>query len=134
MTPSRHEVHTISYSHSHIQTSDSLHYQSGCGCFEFREISKKRITFRVFYGIRKSITVSTRAQDQVSILSEMNAVHTLTPYLKCILILSSYLCLDLPNRLFPSGSPTTIVHIDTCLVHLIFLAIVLYGEEWVYKI
>jgi hypothetical protein len=50
------------------------------------------------YRVHKSPTL-------VSILSQINPMHTIPSYLRCILILSIHLCLGLPTVLFPSGFP-----------------------------
>jgi hypothetical protein len=54
----------------------------------------------VFYGTRRFITTFTSAHQLSFILSQLNPVHTPTPYfLKILLILSSHLHLGLPSGL-----------------------------------
>jgi hypothetical protein len=45
-----------------------------------------------FYEIRTFITMLTKAQALVTMLSQINPVHTLTSYVSSILILPSRLC------------------------------------------
>ena len=77
----------------------------------------------------------------VPILSQLNPVHAPHPTSwRYILILSSHLCLGLPCGLFPSGFPTTTLHIPLlypicaiCPVHLILLDLITWtvlGEEY----
>jgi hypothetical protein len=46
----------------------------------------------------------------VPILSQIDPVHTITCYLRSMLIFSTHLRLGLPSGLFPSGFPTNILH------------------------
>jgi hypothetical protein len=47
---------------------------------------------------------------QVSIISQINPVHTTPFHLRSILLLSTHLCLDLPSSLFLSGFLTNILY------------------------
>ena len=77
----------------------------------------------------------------VPILSQLHPVPT-TPshFRRSILILSSHLCLGLPNSLFPSGFPTKTLYVTllspiraTCVAHLILLYLItrmIFGEGY----
>jgi len=73
------------------------------------------------------------------ILSQMNPVYIMTYFFKISLILSTHLCLGIPDNLFPSGFATksfyafciSSVH-TTCPNHLILLdltTLIISGEE-----
>jgi hypothetical protein len=63
------------------------------------EISRILWDLKVQYCVHKSLPL-------VSVMTQMNPVHTLTAYFfRSILILSSHLHLGLPNGVFPSGFP-----------------------------
>jgi hypothetical protein len=61
--------------------------------------------FSAFYKTRSLITVFISTIQLVLILRHMNSTHAIQSSLRSILILSSRLCLGLPNRLFPSYFP-----------------------------
>jgi hypothetical protein len=58
---------------------------------------------KVHYRVHKSPPL-------VPILSQIKPVHTITSYLRSILILSTHLLLGLPRCPFPSGFPTNILY------------------------
>ena len=77
----------------------------------------------------------------VSFLSQINAVHVPCPtFWRSILILSSHLCLILPDGLFPSVFPTKTLYTPllspmcamcpTHLIHLDFITRIIFGEEY----
>jgi hypothetical protein len=75
----------------------------------------------------------------VSILSQIDPVHTTPSNLRYIFILSTHLCLGLPSVLFPSGFPTNIPYMHfspiraTCPTRLIFhnlIILIIFGEEY----
>jgi hypothetical protein len=96
--------------------------------------------YAAFYGTQRFITTFTI--DLCLSLSCPNPANISPPsYLsKIILILSTHLCLGLPNRLLPSGFPTNNLHAfffspirATCSAHLIILDLILLiilGEEY----
>jgi hypothetical protein len=93
--------------------------------------------FSTFYGTRRFITVFARTLHwPPSWARSVRSIppHTLT--LRYILMLSSHVCLGLPNCLFPSGFPTKI-HVlpmrTTCPAHHILLdliILIILGEEY----
>ena len=63
--------------------------------------------FRTFYGTPKFITILTSARHLfLSLANSIQSAQPLPTSSRSILILSSHLCLGLPNGLFPSGFPT----------------------------
>ena len=62
--------------------------------------------FPTFYGTQRSITVFKRSLPPVPTLSKIDPVHVPPQSLRFILILSSHLCLGLPNGLLHSSFPT----------------------------
>ena len=63
--------------------------------------------YPTFYGTRKFITVLTSAHHlSLSWANPIQSPQPLPTSSRSILILSSHLCLGLPNGLFPSGLPT----------------------------
>jgi hypothetical protein len=68
---------------------------------------------KVHYRVHKSRAL-------VSILSQINPVHSTPSYLRSILILSTHLRLGLPSGYFPSGFATNILYtflFSPCLLH-----------------
>ena len=66
--------------------------------------------FPAFYGTPKFITVLTSARNlSLSWANSIQSPQPLPTSWRSILILSSYLCLGLPNGLLPSGFPTKIL-------------------------
>ena len=83
--------------------------------------------FPAFHGTPKVHYRTHKCPPPVSILSQLDPVHTPTS----ILILSSHLRLGLPYGLFPSGFPTKIFYTSlispihaTCPAHLILLYLI----------
>jgi hypothetical protein len=98
-----------------------------------QEIPRLLLNPKVHYHVHKG-------QPLDPILSQMNLVHTISS--RFIVILFSYLCLGLPNGLFPSDFPTKILYVflislmhATCAAHIILLDLITpitFGE--VYKL
>ena len=92
--------------------------------------------FPAFHGTPKVHYRTHKCPPPVSILSQLDPVHTPTS----ILILSSHLRLGLPYGLFPSGFPTKIFYTSlispihaTCPAHLILLYLItrtIFGEQY----
>ena len=79
----------------------AVHYRSNCNEDKNRsatqEISRFLCNLKVYYSTDKSPLL-------FPVLSHMNVVQNLIPSLRYILVLSSYLRLDVPRTLLPSGS------------------------------
>jgi hypothetical protein len=58
-----------------------------------------------------------------TILTQLNPVHIITPYLSFILILSSHLRLGIPNFPFPSRFRAEIIYVLVVLFDVITLVI-----------
>jgi hypothetical protein len=97
--------------------------------------------FSAFYGIRRFITVLTRALHWS--LSGATTIHSIPLHPICLrsnLVLSTHLCLDLPSGLFLSGFHINTLYAlifspirATCPAHLVLLdliIIIILGEEY----
>ena len=72
------------------------------------QLAKK---FPTFYGIQRFATICTRARHlSLSLACSPSPCPPILVVKRSILILSSYLCLDLPNVLFPCGFSTTTLY------------------------
>jgi hypothetical protein len=98
-------------------------------------------SFPEFYGTRRFITQFTRALHLCLSLARPIQFNSPNPIsTRSILMLSTYLHLDLPTGLFPSGSPTNNLYTfffspthATCPAHLILLNLIILtilGEEY----
>jgi hypothetical protein len=66
-----------------------------------------------FDGTKKFILVVTDAHNRTLILSRLHPVHSLTPrFLKLLSYI--FLCLGLPNRIFPSDVLYTVIKKSLC--------------------
>jgi hypothetical protein len=72
-------------------------------CAATQELPSILWNMKVHYRVHKSPSL-------VSILSQIDPVHTTPDYLRSILILSTHLRLRLPSGPFPSGFPTNILY------------------------
>ena len=102
------------------------------------QLNKK---FPAFYGAPKFITVLTSDRHlSLSLANSTQSPQPLATSWRSILILSSHLCLGLPNGLFPSVFPTKTLCTPlpssicaTCPAHLILLDFItrtILGEEY----
>jgi hypothetical protein len=72
-------------------------------CAAIQELVSNLWNPKIHYCVNKSLPL-------VSILSQINPVHTTPSYLRSIITLSTHLHLGLPSSLFPSSFPTNILH------------------------
>ena len=97
--------------------------------------------FPAFHGTQRFIAALTSVRHQsLSWASPNQSIYPHPPSWKSILILSTYLRLDLPSGLFPSGFPTKTLYTPlsspiraTCSAHLILLDFItrtILGEEY----
>ena len=96
--------------------------------------------FPAFYGTRRFITALTSVRQlSLSWASPIQSIYPHSTSWRSILILSTHLCLGLPNGFLPSGFPTKTLYTPlsspiraTCSAHLILLDFVtrtILGEE-----
>ena len=97
--------------------------------------------FSAFYGTRMFITALTSLRHlSLSWASPIQSIYPHPTSWRSILILSTHLCLGIPNGLFPSGFPTKTLYAPlsspirgTCPAHLILLDFItrtILGEEY----
>jgi hypothetical protein len=108
---------------------------AAANCAATQELSSILRNPKVHHRVHKSPPL-------VSILSQIDPVHTIPSYLKSILILPTHIRLGLPSGLFLSGFPTNIPYAflvspirATCLANLILLdliILIMFGEEYNY--
>ena len=76
------------------------------------------MTFPVHHNVHKRLPL-------VPTFSQMSPVHTLQTYLRCTLILPSYLCLILPSSLLPTRILDIYLFIFTVIVAVIIIIIII---------
>ena len=92
--------------------------------------------FPAFHGTRRFITAPTSVRHlSLSWASPIQSIYPHPTSWRSVLILSTYLCLGLPSRLFPSGFPTKTLYTPlsspiraTCPTHLIPQRIFKHGK------
>jgi hypothetical protein len=113
----------------HVQYSfHSLTHSWSWALLEKPVIVQPLKNFPAFYGIRRFITVFTRALHwSLSWVTSMQSILSRPISLRSILILSTHLRIGIPSCLFPSGYPTNILYaiLFACLT-LLDLSILLY--------
>ena len=74
-------------------------------------------TFPASYRTESSSNMCTRNSNRTLFCARLNTVRILTLYLQTSLILSSYLCLDNPNNIFPSDISTiNLGFVSPCII------------------
>ena len=95
--------------------------------------------FPTFYRTRRFINCTDKNPPPVPDLSQPNQGYGPTSHLSSLLIFSSYLCLNLPSGLFPSGALPKTLHPPLlsplhawCHTHLILLDLStqIFGDEY----